>query len=291
MIRRILAATVIATVAASTPLFAQGNSQKQKQKKSTPAPPSRNDLAAPPTASVGSGGASPIAWVDDATVLDAGGVAVAVSMLRWSGGGLSEVNIPVVDAALGLTERVQLSASVPRVVAGSEPEGAVGGLGTSYFSAKIALLNQRKRSVKLAVAPTLEVLSPGVVDALAPGEHRVQMGFPVSAELDRGAVRVYGAAGYFTRGAWFTGAGTSVVLNDRTAVSAGFSHAWRRAPTPDVPLADRDRNELSGSLSYGVTPSIHIFGSLGRTVATLDENGAGTTIGGGVSFFFSAPVK
>jgi hypothetical protein len=290
MIRRILTAAAISAVAVSTPVFAQGNSQKQKQKKSAPAPPSRNDLAAPPTTSVGSGGASPIAWVDDATVLDSGGVAFAVSMLRWSGGGMSELNVPVIDIALGLTRRVQFSASIPRVVASSDPNGAVGGLGTSYFSGKIAVFGDEKRGVKLAVSPTLEVLSPGVVDALAPGEHRVQMGFPVSAELDRGPVRVYGATGYFTRGAWFTGAGVSVVLTERTAVSGGFSRSWRRALTPDVPLGDRDRNELSGSVSYGVTPSMRMFGSLGRTIATLDENGAGTVIAGGVSFFFAAPA-
>src|SRR4029453_13786662 len=110
MIRRILAATVIAAIAGSTPALAQRNSQKQK--KSAPPPRSRKHPAAPPITSVGRGGASPIAWVDDATVLESGGVALAVSALRWSGGGMSEVNVPVVDVALGLTRRVQFSASI-----------------------------------------------------------------------------------------------------------------------------------------------------------------------------------
>jgi hypothetical protein len=83
----------------------------------------------------------------------------------------------------------------------------------------------------------------------------------------------------------------SLVVNEKTAVSGGFSRSWRRAVTPDVPLGDRDRNELSGSVSYAVGPSVRVFGSLGRTIATLDENGAGTVIGGGVSFFFTAPSK
>ena len=113
----------------------------------------------------------------------------------------------------------------------------------------------------------------------------------MSAELDRGAVRLYGATGYFTRGAWFTGAGASMVVNDKVAVSVGFSRAWRRADTPDAPLGQRDRNDISGGLSYAIAPSVRAFGSLGRTFATLDENGAGTTLGGGVSFFFTAPVK
>ena len=289
MIRGILAASAIVALVGSTPALAQGNSQSHK--KSAPAPPSRTNLAAAPTTIVGSGGASPIAWVDDATVLDSGGVAIAISMLRWSGGGLSEVNVPVVDIALGLTPRVQFSASVPHVVGSGDPEGAAGGLGTSYFSAKIGVFNSTKHGAKLAVSPTLEVLSPAVVGSLAPGEHRVQVGFPFSAEIDRGPLRLYGATGYFTRGAWFTGGGAGIVVNEKVAVSGGFSRSWRRADTPDVPLGERDRNEMSGSVSYAVAPTVRIFGSLGRTIATLEENGAGTTIGGGLSLFFRTPVK
>jgi len=289
MIRAALTAGAIAALAVATPAFAQGNSQGHK--KSHAAPPSRNDLAGPPVTSVGSGGATPIAWLDDATVLESGGVAIAVSMLRWSGSGLSEVNAPVIDLALGVTRRLQFSASVPRVVGSSDPEGAAGGLGTSYFSGKIGIASNEKLGAKLAISPTLEVLSPGATASLAPGEHRVQLGFPVSAEIDRGPLRVYGATGYFTRGAWFTGGGAGFVVNDKTAVSAGFSRSWRRAIAPDTPIGERDRNEISGSVSYAVASSVHAFGSLSRTIATLPENGAGTTIGGGISFFFSAPVK
>jgi len=289
MIRRVLTAGAIVALAVSTPALAQGNSQGHKKSKASP--PSRSDLAGPSVASVGSGGATPIAWVDDATVLESGGVAIAISMLRWSGSGLSEVNAPVVDIALGLTRRLQFSASVPRVVGSADPEGAAGGLGTSYFSAKIGVVANEKLGAKLAVSPTLEVLSPGATASLAPGEHRVQLGFPVSAEIDRGQVRLYGATGYFTRGAWFTGGGIGVVVNDKTAYSAGFSRSWRRSAVPDMPIGDRDRNEISGSISYAVASSVRAFGSLSRTIATLPENGAGTTIGGGLSFYFAAPVK
>jgi len=34
-----------------------------------------------------------------------------------------------------------------------------------------------------------------------------------------------------------------------------------------------------------------VFGSLGRTIRTLDENGAGRTISGGVAFSFAPVVK
>ena len=289
MIRRIMTATAIVVVAVSTSARAQGHSQAHK--KSTPAPPSRSDLAAPAVATASSGGASPLAWVDDATVVDPGGISLAMSMIRWTGGGLSEVNVPIVDVAFGLTRRVQLSASVPHVVGSADPAGAAGGLGTSYFSTKISVRDDPKRGVKVAVSPTLEVLNPGVLEGLAPGVHRVQVGFPASAEIDRGRLRLYGAAGYFTRGAWFTGAGAGMVVNEKVVVSGGFSRAWRRSEVPEIPIGDRDRNEISGSASYAIAPAVRVFGSLGRTIATLEENGAGTTIGGGVSFFFTAPVK
>ena len=283
MNQRILAASAIVALAVSTSAFAQGKGKKAK-------PPSRNDLSSPSVAT-GAGAASPLAWVDDATVLDPGGVAVSISTIRWWGSGLSEVNIPIVDFALGVTKRVQLSASVPRVADSSQPDGAVGGLGTTYFTAKIGVAENRTHTAKLAVLPTIEVLSPGVVQGLAPGEHRVQLGLPVSGELDRGPLRLYGAAGYFTRGAWFTGAGAGLSVSNKVSVSTGFSRAWRKSDVPDVPLSDRDRNEISGSASYGFTPMVRVFASLSRTVATLPDNGAGTTIGGGVSLFFTTPAK
>ena len=281
---RILAASAIVALAVSTTAFAQGKDKKGGK------PPSRNDLAAR-SVGAGAGAASPLAWLDDATVLEPGGVAASISTIRWWGSGLSEVNIPIVDVALGLTRRVQVSASVPRVVDGTQPGGAVGGLGTTYFGAKIGVLENREHTAKFAVLPTIEVLSPGVVESLAPGEHRVQLGIPVSGEIDRGRLRLYGATGFFTRGAWFTGVGTGFVVNDKVAVSTGLSRAWRKSAVPDVPLGDRDRNELSGSVSYGFTSAVRGFASLSRTIATLQENGAGTTIGCGVSFFFTTPAK
>jgi len=283
---RVLVAGAVLALAISTPALAQGKSQSHKKNGSGPTPPSRNDLAVPSAAS-SSGGAAPLAWLDDARILDPGGVSLGISAMRWNGSGLSEVNVPIVDIGVGLTRRVQLSADVPHVVGSADPIGSAGGIGTSYFSSKIGLLGGNKSGIKLAVSPTLEVLCPGVLDTLAPGQHRVQLGFPVSAEIDRGPLRVYSGMGYFTRGAWFTGLGGSYGLNERVSLFSSFSRAWRRSDVPDVPIADRDRNELSGGASYAVTRVVRLFGSMGRTVATLDENGAGTTIAGGVSFVFT----
>jgi hypothetical protein len=291
MIRHALTVSAILALTVSTSALAQGKSQSHKKNGPAATPPSRNDLAAPSAAAVSSGGATPLAWLDDASVLVPGGLSFAVSALQWRGSGISEVNFPVVDLAVGLTRRVQVSASVPHVVGSADPYGAAGGLGTLYFSSKIGVLDRRASTVKVAVSPTLEVLSPAVVDSLAADEHRVQLGVPVSAEIDRGPVRVYGGMGYFTRGAWFTGAGGSYAVNEKVSTFGSFSRAWRRSDVPGVPIGDRDRKEISGGASYALTPAVHVFGSTGRTIATLEENGAGMTIAGGVSFFIMSASR
>jgi hypothetical protein len=283
-------ASALVALAVSSPCFAQGKSQQHKK----PAPPSRSDLTAPASASIATtvvAGPTPFAWVDDASLLEAGAVSVAMSVARWQGSGISEVDFPVIDAAIGLSPRVHLTASVPRVVGSDDPFGPVGGVGTSYFSAKIAAINDPKRSLKLSVAPTLEVLGRGVLQSMTEGERRAHFGLPISAEIDRGRARLYGGGGYFTRGVWFTGGGVGARVNDKVFVSGGFSRSWRRSDAADVPLSDRDRKEVTGSGSYALTPQISVYGAIARTIATLEENGAGTSLVGGVSFFVAPPRK
>ena len=96
----------------------------------------------------------------------------------------------VVDTAIGLTPRVQLGASVPRVA---------GGLGTMFFSTKVAVFSDDVRALKVAVGPTLEILT----EARLPGQRRAEWGVPVSAQIDRGSSRIYGGTGYFSPGIWF----------------------------------------------------------------------------------------
>ena len=296
MTQTLIAAWVVMALAACAPAFAQGrgngqrNGQSQGPTKAS-TPPSRNALAspvavvAPPTSAAG---ATPLAWIDDATVLEPGTISLAVSALRWEGADLSEVDVPMVDGAVGLAPRVQLSGSVPRVVGSSDPSGAAGGVGTSFFTVKVGVLHNRSRTVKVAVAPTLQILGEAVATSLGSDEGRARWGFPVSAEIDRGSLRLYGGGGHFSPGLWFGGAAVGFQATPKAAVTAGFSRAWRSAESGDVPLSDRDRKELSGGASYALTPQISLFGSIGHTVATLEENGAGTTVSGGLSLFFTS---
>jgi len=282
-----LAASAIVALAVSTSASAQGNGNGNGQSKKKSAPPSRNDLASPVAVTSG-GGAAPFAWVDDASIIEPGSVSISVSAVSWHGGGTSELDVPIVDAAIGLSRRVQLSANVPATIGGGDPAGAAGGIGTTYFGAKIAVFEQPRRGLKVAVSPTLELLSHGVLDAIGPAEQRAHWGLPVSAEIDRGRLRAYTGGGYFSRGVWFGGAGASYQARNKTFVSGTFSQSWRRDATGLVPIGDRRRTDVSGGVAYVLHPQVVTFGSLGRTINTLEQNGAGTTISGGLSLLLPA---
>ncbi|MGE5246211.1 MAG: hypothetical protein ACM3SQ_18450 [Betaproteobacteria bacterium] len=275
-------AVLVAALAVFLPgrLFAQG---KSNQAHGHASPPSRSPL--PIASGAASGiGAMPLAWIDDADLMASGAMSVDLSMTRWQGNGIGETDVPVVNVAIGLTNRFQFAASLPRVVA-NDASGVVGGLGTTYFSGKYAAYANDEYGLKVAVAPTLEVLGTGVMQSLASGETRTRFGLPVSVEVDRSGRRFYASAGWFSRAVWFAGAGAGMQVAPRVGLSASFSHSWTSVDA--LTGLTRDRTEVTGGLAYALRPSMSVFGSLGRTIATLDENGAGTTFSGGVSFYIS----
>ena len=270
-------ASALLVLAVAIPVHAQGKSNgKGNGHKSSP--PSSSPLPSPTAGPAA--GASPLAWLDDATLLAPGSMSLTISTLRWSGADLSEVNFPVVQAAVGLAPRFQIGATVPHIISSADGTGPVGGIGTSYISSKIAVLTGAS-GVKLAVSPMIEVLGEGAIQALAPGEGRTQFGLPVSMEVGQGRVRVFASTGFFSRGVWFAGGGGGIQASPRLAVSLSFSRAWAGDALTGL---SRDRREFSGGVSYVVRPQMAVFGSLGRTIATSDADGAGTTVSGGVSF-------
>jgi hypothetical protein len=289
VVRRLLpmTASVVAALAVAVSASAQGKSGSAPGQVKKGSAPSSTSLPPPASTVTGSSplstatGASPLSWVDDASLLEPGSAMLTVSGMRWTGSGLSEVDFPIVDAAIGLTKRVQFSATVPRI-AGNETSGITGGLGTSYFSAKIALLNDS--TVRVAVSPLVEILGTSALQSLPDGESRYQVGVPFSVEAGSGRMRVFGTAGFFTRGAWFAGGGTGVQLSPRMGASVSFTRSWADSTADGL---RRDRNEVSGGVSYFLSDQIAVSGSLGHTIATTPENGAGLSIGGGVTFILT----
>jgi len=279
-------ASAAMVLAVSVPVRAQGhgngNSGNGHGHKSTP--PSSLPLPSPSSGLAPA--ALPAAWLDDASLLTPGTAAFTVGVNRWTGADLSEVDFPVVSAAIGIAPRFQIGASVPRVVGSADGTGPVGGIGTSYVSGKIALLTGAD-SVKLAVSPVLQILGNGAVQTLAPQQSRTEVGLPASLEVSQGPAHVFASAGVFSGGAWFAGGGTAIQATARLGVSISVTRAWANDATTGI---IGDRRELSAGVSYFVRPQIALYGSFGQTIATTDANGAGTTVGGGVTFLFTSPT-
>jgi len=270
-------AGAVVALAVGVPVHAQGNSNgKGKAHKSSP--PSSSPLPSPATGPAAS--ASPIAWLDDASVLPPGSTSLTISAMRWSGTDLSEVHFPIVEASVGITPRFQVGVSVPHTVGGVDGTG--GGIGTSFISSKIALLAGESR-LKLAVSPMIEVLAAGAVQTVS-GEGRTQIGIPFSAEFSQGSTRLFASTGFFSHGVWFAGGGAGFQPPPKVGASFSFTRSWVNAGTPGL---SRDRQELSGGVSYLVKSQTAVYGALGRTIATTDDNGAGATISGGVTFLFT----
>ena len=249
-------------------------------------PPSSSPLpvaAAPPPGI----GATPIPWIDDANLMPSGAMSVDLSMSRWQGDGIGETTLPVVNFAVGLSDRFQLALSVPRVV-GDEAAGIAGGIGTTFVSGKYAAYVSDS-GLKVAVAPTLELLGANVLPSLGPNEKRAQFGVPVSLELDSGGRRAYFSTGWFSRGVWFAGAGLGLQVHRRVGVSASFSRSW--TSVDPVLLESRDKAELSGGVGIALAPHVSVFASASHTIATSVENGAGATVSAGMSFYIPPPRR
>ena len=108
------------------------------------------------------------------------------------------------------------------------------------------------------------------------------------AEMQHGGARVFGSAGYFWSGAWFAGGGVGATVSPRVAVSGSFSRAWAADVTSSLA---RHRNEISGGAAFSLSPHVSVFGSLGHTIATADDNGAGTTVACGLSLLVLPSIK
>jgi hypothetical protein len=274
-------AGAVMALAVAVPAHAQGNGKGKAHKSS---PPSSSPL---PSSTTGpAAAASPIAWLDDATLLPPGSASLTISTMRWAGTDLSEVHFPIVEAAVGLTPRFQVGASVPHIVGSSDASAPEGGMGTSFISGKIALLTGES-GLKLAVSPMIEVLAASAVQAASATEGRTQIGVPVSAEFARGSTRVFASTGFFSHGVWFAGGGVAFQTTPKVGTSFSLTRSWVRADTTGV---SRDRQEISAGVSYLVRPQIAVYGALGQTIATTDDNGAGTTISGGVTFLLTPHV-
>jgi hypothetical protein len=223
-------------------------------------------------------------WLDDASVMDVGSGFVAVGFGVFTTPVYREVDLPTIDSGVGIHRRVQIGMSVPyyRATVAGTPMGR--GFGDVYLSAKIQLREPTGSGPGFGVIPMVEVLSMAPPD----GGSRVTWALPVSIEVQRTGWRVYGSAGYFSRGAMFGSGAVEVELSKRTWLTGTISQSYS-VRHDDLSAAlglHKARTDVNGGLTFAVRPDVAIYSSVGRTISARDDNSATFVFNAGLSLGF-----
>ena len=223
-------------------------------------------------------------WLDDASAPTPGEGRTGIGFGYWRLAGGSQINAPMVDVGYGLTDRIQVSASVPFYhmnYAGSTFRG----MDDVYVSGKYTVLDPMltESEFGLAVSPVLEVLSAG-----AP-EGRVHVGVPVSVELRRQPFRVYGSAGYFSRGSVFTGGAIEWTAPSGMVLTSALiqSYSLKDDAVLDSLGISKRRADVMAGVGYRLGTVAAAYASVGRSLTSIDEGGTSLSFSGGLSFRFS----
>ena len=228
------------------------------------------------------------AWLDDASVATPGSSSLTMSFAYWRTPAYREFDVPVVDGGLGLSRRVQFGFSVPYYHANEPGAPIAHGVGDLYFTTKIQLREPSSADGRLgfAVTPLLEVLS----FAPAPNRSRVSWALPANVEWRGEGWRAYGSAGYFSRGAVFGSGALEVAISDSAWLTGSLSESYSLENdefSTALGLA-RSHMDVSGGAGLSLSPSIAIFGVVGRTISKQDVNSATFFFTSGVSLSFDA---
>jgi hypothetical protein len=208
---------------------------------------------------------------------------VSIGVGHWRLAGMTQTNIPMLGAGVGLTDRLQVSASVPFYRASASTWSARG-MDDMYLGAKYTLLDPTLTvsEVGLAINPVVEVLSEGATDG------RVHFALPLSVELRRLPFRVYGSAGYFTRGAVFGGGAVEWTASNGLSFSGSLVQSYSmKTPDPVLGALGRSHADVSVGAAAPLGHSASVYGSVGRSLTSVDAGGASLAITGGVALRFA----
>ena len=221
------------------------------------------------------------AWLDDATAASRGEGRLGVAAGYWRSSGASVTDIPILDLSLGVTDRFQISAAVPfyrSTYAGVTSRG----VDDVYVSGKLVAVDAAASNsgFGLAVTPVLEILSAGYTD------DRVHWALPVSVEMRRSPVRVYGSAGYFSRGSVFGSGAIEWATPAGTVITGSLTQSVSTSSEPTITNASRA--DVSVGIAHALADAVSAWGSIGRSLSSPDGQATTLGIAGGLSFTFVA---
>lgn len=232
-----------------------------------------------------------LSWLDDAEVIEPGDAEITVGVGRSDTSAGHESEFPAAFVAVGVAPRVQVAAS-GTYYASSFADGATSsGRGDTYLIGKIAVVSPREHPGGIAVAPVVELLSDLSVATRGSGSGRVAWGLPVSFQYTWTKAQILASTGYFSRGSVFGAAGVQwwVAQHVMATVSTMHSHATTTTTLTDQFGLSLDRTDVGGGVDYLIRPNVTIFGTLGRTVGTLDATGLSSFFSIGVTVHIDAP--
>ena len=215
-------------------------------------------------------------WLDDASVVAPGDVWIGLSTGYWRGQGSRQIDAPVASAAVGIARRVQAGGNFSFYHFRDADGYADNGPGTMSVYGKFVLVDPTTstRALGVAVTPLVEV-SPGV-------EEEMGWAIPVNIEARRGSARIYGSAGYFSRGSTFATVGLDVPVAARMSLSGSFGQSYASSGT--------HQTSFSGGAFFTLTSTGGVFVGVGQTLMPDAVGPGGLSIAGGVSFLLPQPA-
>ena len=283
---RVAPAFVFCLAMAAGPAPAQGRSDSapgHNKEKGSPATnsgiPSPSTAAAPTSAP--SSSASTVmyygSWLDDASIVPPGGAWIGLSTGYWKADALRQIDAPVISVVAGLNRRVQIGGSVPIYHFRDGTGLSESGIGNMAIYGKALIVDpaENPRGLGFAVAPLLEI-SASAAD-------RIGWALPLTVEVRRDRMRLYGSGGYFSRGSVFGSVAAEMPVGGRASITGNFGQSYASAGSHQTGMG------LSVSLS--VSPTASVFVGLGRTFQPAAAGPGGTSLAGGASFLLPQPSK
>ena len=112
----------------------------------------------------------------------------------------------------------------------------------------------------------------------------------MNVEVRRLPFRVYGSAGYFTRGSVFTGGAVEWTSSSRITLTGALTQSYSIKPDPmlDALGVGARRGDVTGSLAYpfGLWGAGYV--SVGRSLTSIEEGGTAFSLAGGLAVRFNA---
>lgn len=230
---------------------------------------------------------APIAFYDDADISPPGTFQVSEGICYTKVPAGRNLSFSSTYVDLALNRRVEIIASVSD--ARSSYEGTlITGLGDSYFGSKFLIVAEGKRRPGVAVEPMVEVLGPSSLAFSALAPDRVNYVLPVAFQKSFDQARVYGMAGYVTRGIAFTS--LAFELNRWSRVTPMVVVSGSRV-TREVDLLselglNRSQVDALGGASVELRRGLSVFAMAGRSFGRKDVNSVSYQLTGGLNVTF-----